>query len=287
MSPAPAACAATTIREQIEKLSASRKKTFADEDFICFEQFKRSLARGEIRAAERAADGKWRVNDWVKHGILLGFRMGNLVDMSQGGKIFFDKHTYPLRPTTIAEGVRIVPGTTSVRDASHLGRGVVILPPSYVNVGAFVDEETMLDSHVLVGSCAQVGKRVHLSAGVQLGGVLEPVNALPVIVEDDVFIGGACGVFEGTIVRRGAVLAPGVILSGGTPVYDLTNGQIYRRNGAAPLEIPERAVVVPGSRPQESEQARKWNISLYTPVIVKYRDEKTEASIAIESALHG
>lgn len=275
-----------SCQEQVERLADSKKKAYAHEDYVLFEQFKRSLARGEIRAADRDPEtGQWRVNAWVKKGILLGFRMGNLVDMSAGGKIFFDKHTFPLRPTGIGEGVRIVPGSTSVRDGSYLARGVVVMPPVYVNVGAYVDEETMLDSHVLVGSCAQVGKRCHLSAAVQVGGVLEPANALPVIVEDDCFIGGGCGLYEGTIVRRRAVLAPGVMLTGSTSLYDVVRGEVYRARDGAPLEVPEGAVVVPGSRPSDSEKAREWGLQLYAPVIVKYRDDKTEARVALEAAL--
>lgn len=278
-------CAAG-CREDIERLSDSKKKTFSHEDYVVFEQFKRSLARGEIRSAERdPSTGRWRVNAWVKKGILLGFRMGNLVDMSAGGKIFFDKHTFPLRPTGIAERVRIVPGSTSVRDGSYLARGVVIMPPVYVNVGAYVDEQTMLDSHVLVGSCAQIGKRCHLSAAVQIGGVLEPAGALPVIVEDDCFIGGGCGLYEGAVVRRGAVLAPGVMLTASTSVYDTVRGEIYRSSHDGPLEIPENAVVVPGSRPCDTPKAREWGLQLYAPVIVKYRDARTDARVALEQAL--
>jgi 2,3,4,5-tetrahydropyridine-2,6-dicarboxylate N-succinyltransferase len=284
-APAAAASSSPSLEERVEKLAASRKKTYTDEDYVLFEQFKRAMARGEIRAADRAADGAWKVNAWVKRGILLGFRMGNLVDMTAGGKNHFDKHTFLLRPTSIAENVRIVPGSTSIRDGSYLAPGVVIMPPCYVNVGAFVDEETMLDSHVLVGSCAQVGKRVHLSAAVQIGGVLEPPNALPVVVEDDCFIGGGCGIYEGTVIRRRAVLAPGVILTGSTTVFDLVKGEIYRRAGEKPLEVPEGAVVVPGSRPSDSPHAKQWGIQLYAPVIVKYRDEKTDASTCLEQAL--
>ena len=212
--------------------------------------------------------------------------MGALADMSAHPSLrFFDKDTYPVRATTVKDGVRIVPGGSSVRDGAYLAPGVVCMPPMYVNVGAFVDEGTMIDSHALVGSCAQIGKRVHLSAAAQIGGVLEPVGAVPVIIEDDVLVGGNCGVYEGAIVRAGAVLAPGTILTGATPVYDLVRGEVYRRTDGAPLEIPAGAVVVPGSRRVESEKGSEWGLSLYAPVIVKYRDEKTDRSVKLEDYL--
>ena len=274
-----------TLREQVEELFA-RSGEFTSTDREVFESFKLALNRGEVRAAERDGEGAWRVNSWVKRGILVGFRMGALADMSAHASLrFFDKDTYPVRATTIMEGVRIVPGGSSVRDGAYLAAGVVCMPPMYVNAGAYVDEATMIDSHALVGSCAQVGKRVHLSAAAQIGGVLEPVGAVPVIIEDDVLVGGNCGVYEGTIVRAGAVLAPGTILTGATPVYDLVRGEVYRRTESAPLEIPAGAVVVPGSRRVESERGREWNLSLYAPVIVKYRDEKTERAVKLEDYL--
>ena len=274
-----------SLREQVEALYA-KGGGFDSVDREVFESFKHALNRGEVRAAERDAEGRWRVNAWVKSGILVGFRMGALTDMSAHASLrFFDKDTYPVRPTTIMDGVRIVPGGSSVRDGAYLAAGVVCMPPMYVNVGAYVDEGTMIDSHALVGSCAQVGKRVHLSAAAQIGGVLEPVGAVPVVIEDDVLVGGNCGVYEGTVVRAGAVLAPGTILTGATPVYDLVRGEVYRRTEDAPLEIPAGAVVVPGSRAVTTERGRGWNLSLYAPVIVKYRDEKTDRAVQLEDYL--
>src|SRR5919202_1203758 len=241
---------------------------------------------GEFTPAEREARGAWRVNAWVKRGILAGFRMGALTDMSAHASLrFFDKDTYPVRATTIMDNVRIVPGGSSVRDGAYLAPGVVCMPPMYVNAGAYVGEGTMIDSHALVGSCAQIGRRVHLSAAAQVGGVLEPANAVPVVIEDDVLVGGNCGVYEGTIVRAGAVLAPGTILTGATPVYDLVRGEVYRRTAESPLEIPTGAVVVPGSRAVTTDRGREWGLSLYTPVIVKYRDEKTDRSVQLEEIL--
>ena len=274
-----------SLREQVEELFAKGGE-FTASDREVFESFKQALNRGEVRAAERDPSGAWRVNSWVKRGILVGFRMGALADMSAHATLrFFDKDTYPVRPTTVAEGVRIVPGGSSVRDGAYLAPGVVCMPPMYVNAGAYVDEGTMIDSHALVGSCAQIGKRVHLSAAAQVGGVLEPVGAVPVVIEDDVLVGGNCGIYEGTIVRAGAVLAPGTILTGATPVYDLVRGEVYRRTQDAPLEIPAGAVVVPGSRAVATERGREWGLSLYAPVIVKYRDEKTERAVMLEDYL--
>jgi len=250
-----------------------------------FNEFKFFLNRGEIRAASKV-HGEWLVNHWVKKGILLGFKMGELVDMSINNRFrYFDKSTFPLKHLSLSDAVREVPGGSAIRDGAFVARGVVCMPPMYINVGAYVDEETMVDSHALVGSCAQVGKRVHLSAGVQIGGVLEPVGALPVIIEDDVLVGGNCGIYEGTIVQRGAVIGAGVILTGATPVYDGVKQKIYRKQGNEPLCIPENAVVVPGSRPLTTEWARREQLSLATPVIVKYRDEKTSASTALEESL--
>jgi 2,3,4,5-tetrahydropyridine-2-carboxylate N-succinyltransferase len=274
------------LREDIEALSARGGGDFGSEDRALFDEFKIALNRGEVRAAERASDGTWKVNSWVKQGILLGFRMGQLVDMSASSVLrFFDKETYRTRPTTLNENIRIVPGGSSIREGAYIASGVVCMPPMYVNVGAYVDEGTMIDSHALVGSCAQIGKRVHLSAAAQIGGVLEPVGAVPVIIEDDVLVGGGCGVYEGTIVRERAVLAAGTILTGSTPVYDLAREKIYQRTAEAPLEIPAGAVVVPGSRNVRSETGRAWGLSLYAPVIVKYRDEKTERAVQLEDYL--
>jgi 2,3,4,5-tetrahydropyridine-2-carboxylate N-succinyltransferase len=276
----------SNLRERIEELAAREGAEFTAEDRAAFDEFKSALNRGRVRAAERGYDGAWRVNSWVKSGILLGFRMGALVEMSAHSTLrFFDKSTYPVRATTLEDRVRIVPGGSSVRDGAYLAPGVVCMPPMYVNAGAYVDEGTMIDSHALVGSCAQVGKRVHLSAAAQVGGVLEPVGAMPVIIEDDVLVGGGCGIYEGAIVRERAVLAAGVILTGSTPVFDLARGVIYKREGDAPLEIPAGAVVVPGSRAVTSEQGRAWGLSVYAPVIVKYRDEKTDRSVQLEDFL--
>jgi 2,3,4,5-tetrahydropyridine-2-carboxylate N-succinyltransferase len=274
------------LREEIKALSSRTDTEFTPENRALFDEFKASLNRGEIRAAERSADGTWRVNAWVKQGILLGFRMGQLADMSGGsGLRFFDKDTYPVRPITTKDNVRIVPGGSSIRDGAFIAPGVVCMPPMYVNVGAYVDEGTMIDSHALVGSCAQIGKRVHLSAAAQIGGVLEPVGAVPVIIEDDVLVGGGCGVYEGTIVHERAVLAAGTILTGSTPVYDLTLEKIYQRTPDVPLEIPAGAVVVPGSRNVRGKSGQAWGLSLYAPVIVKYRDEKTERAVQLEDYL--
>ncbi|HEY0319863.1 MAG TPA: 2,3,4,5-tetrahydropyridine-2,6-dicarboxylate N-succinyltransferase [Pyrinomonadaceae bacterium] len=274
------------LREEIEALFASEKKAFTEQDRTLFTDFKAALNSGRVRAAERDETGQWRVNEWVKRGILLGFRMGTLMDMSVGTALhFFDKSTYPIRPMTVANNVRIVPGGSSIRDGAYVAPGVVCMPPMYINAGAYVDEGTMIDSHALVGSCAQIGKRVHLSAAAQVGGVLEPVGAVPVIIEDDVLVGGGCGVYEGTIVRERAVLAAGTILTGSTPVFDLVRGEIYRRTETAALEIPAGAVVVPGSRALTSEQGKAWGLSVYAPVIVKYRDEKTDASAQLEDFL--
>jgi 2,3,4,5-tetrahydropyridine-2-carboxylate N-succinyltransferase len=275
------------LREWVEEVVAQERSKFTLKDRAVFNEFKKALNRGEIRAAERDEAGKWNVNSWVKSGILLGFRMGEIVDMSptDASLVFFDKNTYPVRATKLDERVRIVPGGSSIRDGVYLAPGVVCMPPMYVNVGAYVDEGTMIDSHALVGSCAQVGKRVHLSAAAQVGGVLEPVGAVPVIIEDDVLVGGNCGIYEGTIVRAGAVLASGTILTGSTPVYDLVREEVYRRTEDAPLEIPAGAVVVPGARAVTSERGREWGLSLYAPVIVKYRDEKTSRAVQLEDYL--
>jgi 2,3,4,5-tetrahydropyridine-2-carboxylate N-succinyltransferase len=274
------------LREQIESIANRQNNEFTSEDRTVFEDLKRALNRGEVRAAEKTPTGEWSVNSWVKQGILLGFRMGKLTDMSAGsGLKFFDKDTYPVRPTTSDENIRIVPGGSSIRDGAYIAPSVVCMPPMYVNAGAYVDEGTMIDSHALVGSCAQIGKRVHISAAAQIGGVLEPVGAVPVIIEDDVLVGGNCGVYEGTIVRERAVLATGTVLTGSTPVYDLVRSEIYQRKVDAPLEIPAGAVVVPGARAVQTEPGRGWGLSLYAAIIVKYRDEKTERSVQLEDYL--
>ena len=251
-----------------------------------FEELRDSLEEGTLRSAVPDATHPhgWRVNAWVKRGILLGFRLGKMV--SAGHDLsFVDKDTYPARTFIPSQQIRIVPGGSSVRRGAYLAPGTVCMPPMYVNVGAYVDEGTMIDSHALVGSCAQIGKRVHISAAAQIGGVLEPINASPVILEDDVLVGGNCGVYEGAIVRKRAVLAAGTILTRGTPVYDLVNETVIRAEGDRPLIIPENAVVVPGSRAIQKGKAAEWGLSVYTPVIVKYRDEKTELSLALEDLL--
>jgi 2,3,4,5-tetrahydropyridine-2,6-dicarboxylate N-succinyltransferase len=274
------------LREQIETLAARPPSKFSRADIRVFEELKRALNRGEVRAAEKTADGKWLVNAWVKQGLLLGFRMGEITDVSSSDSfIFFDKDTYPVRPTVLEENVRIVPGGSTIRDGVYIASGVVCMPPMFVNAGAYIDAGTMIDSHALVGSCAQIGKRVHISAAAQIGGVLEPVGAVPVIIEDDVLVGGNCGVYEGTIVRERAVLAAGTILTGSTPVYDLVCGEIYQRKSDGPLEIPAGAVVVPGSRAVTVERGRGWGLSLYAAIIVKYRDEKTDTAVRLEDYL--
>jgi 2,3,4,5-tetrahydropyridine-2-carboxylate N-succinyltransferase len=273
------------LRKAIEGLSDRPLEALKEYARDVFGEFLKGLEAGTIRAAE--PDGNdWKVNTWVKEGILLGFRLGRIVEMGPTELLpFLDKDTYPPRRLTIADGVRVVPGGSAVRAGAHLAAGVVIMPPAYVNVGAWVGEGTMIDSHALVGSCAQVGRRVHLSAGAMLGGVLEPVGALPVIVEDEVLVGGNCGVYEGTIVGRRAVLGSGVILTGSVTVYDIPRRTTYRRSADAPLRIPEGAVVVAGARPAAGDFAETNGLCLYTPVVVKYRDEKTDASTALEESL--
>jgi 2,3,4,5-tetrahydropyridine-2-carboxylate N-succinyltransferase len=249
-----------------------------------FETLREGLTAGRIRAAEKR-DGQWHVNVWVKQGILLGFRLGALQDMSGAGPLsFVDKDTFPVRRFTPEDRVRVVPGGSSARSGAYVAPGVICMPPMYINAGAYVDEGTLVDSHALVGSCAQIGKRVHLSAAAQVGGVLEPVNAVPVIIEDDVLVGGNCGVYEGTRVGRGAVLGAGTILTRSTPLFDVVRGAVYRSSADTPLIVPEDAVVVPGSRKLDRGHA-EWGLSLYAPVIIKYRDEKTDASAALEELL--
>ncbi len=247
--------------------------------------FLAELEKGTVRSAERDDMGVWHANEWVKKGILHAFRFGVLTDFASGSLSFVDKDTVPPRRFRKDEGIRIVPGGTAVRRGAHLGQGVVIMPPAYVNVGAFVDEETMIDSHALVGSCAQIGKRVHLSAAAQIGGVLEPIGNVPVVVEDEVVVGGNAGIYEGTIVRTRAVIGAGVVITASTPVYDAVRDQVYRAEKNRPLEIPYGAVVVPGSRPLSSDFGRKHGLQIASPVIIKYRDDKTDSATALEEAL--
>lgn len=274
-----------SLQNKIEELFGATE--FCAKDREIYEEFKSALRRGEIRSAVRNSDGNWHANTWVKQGILLGFRMGKMVEMSKSTETlkFFDKDTFPLRPMTLDDGVRIVIGGSAIRDGSYVAPTVVVVPPAYINVGAYVDEGTMIDSHALVGSCAQIGKRVHLSAAAQIGGVLEPVGAVPVIIEDDVLVGGNTGVYEGTIVRERAVLASGVILTRSTPVFDLPNQSVIKSDGQSPLEIPAGAVVVQGSRAVTNDFGKENGLSIYCPIIVKYRDEKTDASTKLEDYL--
>jgi 2,3,4,5-tetrahydropyridine-2-carboxylate N-succinyltransferase len=281
--------ASTDLRTRIEALWSVGEDADAVEARDAFAALRSALSRGEARAAEPDASSPtgWRVNAWVKQGILLGFRHGTVVDasMDHGRVPFFDKDTLPLKHLDASSGVRIVPGGSAVRDGAFLGRGVIAMPPMYVNVGAWVGEGTMIDSHALVGSCAQVGRRVHVSAGAQIGGVLEPVGALPVIVEDDVLLGGNTGLYEGAVVKARAVIGAGTVLTGSTPVYDLPRGRVLRPEGDAPLVVPEGAVVVPGARAVKVGAGREWGLSLATPVIVKYRDERTDARTELEKWL--
>jgi 2,3,4,5-tetrahydropyridine-2-carboxylate N-succinyltransferase len=273
------------VTREITELFAAGASADRERARDVFTRLRAALSAGEVRAAEPdpAAPSGWRVNAWVKQGILLGFRFGDVVDMSadHGKWPFFDKDTMPLKRFAAASGVRIVPGGSTVRDGAYLAPGVVCMPPMYINVGAYVGAGTMIDSHALVGSCAQVGQRVHVSAAAQIGGVLEPVGALPVIIEDEVLVGGNCGVYEGAIVKRRAVLASGTVLTGSTPIYDLPNGRIIAPS-QGPLIVPEGAVVVPGARPVTSGKGSEWGLAVATPVIVKYRDEKTDARTALE-----
>ncbi|MFN3322110.1 MAG: 2,3,4,5-tetrahydropyridine-2,6-dicarboxylate N-succinyltransferase [Bryobacteraceae bacterium] len=277
------------MKTQIEKLFDEKPSSYTEDHVRLFQQFKDALNRGEVRAAEPdpAVRSGWRVNGWVKKGILLGFRIGSIVDMSIDSvrQPWFDKATYPVKRVKAGDGIRIVPGGSSIRDGCYVGRGVTCMPPMYINVGAYVGEGTMVDSHALIGSCAQIGSNCHVSAAAQIGGVLEPVGALPVIIEDEVLAGGNCGVYEGTVVKRRAVLGTGVILNRSTPVYDVVKGEVYAATDDEPLVIPEEAVVVAGSRAISRGPGKDWGISLYTPVIVKYRDAKTDAKIQLEDVL--
>jgi 2,3,4,5-tetrahydropyridine-2,6-dicarboxylate N-succinyltransferase len=244
--------------------------------------FLTELEKGSVRAATRDADGVWAAEAWVKEGILAAFRFGVLAEYASGSLSFVDKDTIPPRKFKVADGVRVVPGGSSIRRGAYIAKGVVMMPPAFINIGAYVDEDSMIDSHALVGSCAQIGKRVHLSAAAQIGGVLEPVGQVPVVIEDDVIVGGNCGIYEGTIVRSRAVIGAGVVLTGSTPVYDTVRGQVYRRTKDRALEIPYGAVVIPGSRPMKGAFAEQHALHMASPVIVKYRDEKTDARTELE-----
>jgi 2,3,4,5-tetrahydropyridine-2-carboxylate N-succinyltransferase len=274
------------LRTEIERLFGLGAEARNDTNALAvFTQFRDALTRGEIRAADKV-DGSWRANVWVKQGILLGFRLGDMVEMgSTGAFTFVDKATFPARQFVAEDKVRVVPGGSTARQGSYVAPGVICMPPMFINVGAYIDEGTMVDSHALVGSCAQIGKRVHLSAAAQVGGVLEPVNATPVVIEDDVLVGGNCGIYEGTQVLRRAVLGSGVILTRSTPLFDLVNGEILRATPEKPLTVPENAVVVAGSRAIARGKGEEWGLSLYTPVIVKYRDEKTDRGVELEDLL--
>jgi 2,3,4,5-tetrahydropyridine-2,6-dicarboxylate N-succinyltransferase len=277
------------MQTQIEAVFDNKPASYTEEHFALFAQFKQALNEGRIRSAEPDASTAtgWRVNAWVKKGILLGMRLGTVVDMSidSARQPFLDKATWPVKRITLDSGVRIVPGGSSIRDGCYVAKGVTCMPPMYINVGAWVGSGTMVDSHALVGSCAQIGSNCHISAAAQIGGVLEPVGAMPVIIEDDVMVGGNCGVYEGTVVKKRAVLGSGTILTRSTPVYDLVRGEILTAKGDDPLVIPENAVVVAGSRAITQGKGKEWNISLYTPVIVKYRDSKTDARVQLEDLL--
>jgi 2,3,4,5-tetrahydropyridine-2-carboxylate N-succinyltransferase len=277
------------LPSQIEQLFDEPPAEYSEEHFRWFDEFKAALNRGELRAAEPhpAAKTGWRANAWVKKGILLGFRMGVIVEArgNASRQPFIDKSTYPLRSVSVSDGVRIVPGGSSIRDGSYIGRGVVCMPPMFVNVGAYVGEGTMIDSHALVGSCAQIGRNCHISAAAQIGGVLEPVGALPVVIEDDVMVGGNSGVYEGTVVKRRAVLGTGTILNRSIPVYDLVRDAVYSATESEPLVIPEEAIVLPGSRAVSHPLGKKHGLSLQAAVIVKYRDAKTDARVQLEDLL--
>lgn len=277
---------AAALRAAIEQVAAAQTLDRAEGREV-FALLRAALTRGDVRAAEPdpSAPTGWRVNAWVKQGILLGFRAGEVVDVSadHGRWPFFDKDTLPLRRFDVASGVRIVPGGSTVRDGAFVGPGVICMPPMYINIGAYVDAGSLVDSHALVGSCAQVGKRVHLSAAAQIGGVIEPVGALPVVIEDDVLVGGNSGVYEGAVVKQRAVIAAGVVLTGSTPLYDLPNGRIIRAEAGQPLVVPEGAVVVPGARAVTVGAGKDWGLSLVTPVIVKYRDDRTDTRTELES----
>ena len=272
------------LRQEIERLFSTADTQRSPATLAIFQQFRDALSAGKIRAAEKR-DGQWRVNAWVKQGILFGFQLGELSEAGSGALTFVDKDTFPPRNFRAEDGVRVVPGGSAIRQGAYVAPSVICMPPMYINVGAYVDEGTLVDSHALVGSCAQIGKRVHLSAAAQIGGVLEPVNAAPVIIEDDVLVGGNCGVYEGTQVGAQSVLGAGTILTRSTPLYDVVHNTVHRAEGDGVLLVPEKAVVVPGARALSSGQGAEWKLSLYTPVIVKYRDAKTEGRIQLEDIL--
>ncbi|MBZ0202080.1 MAG: 2,3,4,5-tetrahydropyridine-2,6-dicarboxylate N-succinyltransferase [Ignavibacteria bacterium] len=276
-----------SLDKDIEKYYNSASLTPAEKKkaLAAFKEMVKLLNKGKVRSAEKTSAG-WQANRWVKMGILLGFRLGKLKEMSIDNSFrYYDKNTLPLKPVKIKDGVRIVPGGSTIRSGAYIGKGVICMPPMYVNIGAYVDDNTLIDSHALVGSCAQLGKKIHLSAAAQIGGVLEPINSLPVIIEDEVMIGGNCGIYEGTIVERRAVIGAGCVITGSTPVYDTVKGLIYKKTNDAPLIIPEGAVVVAGSRSLKNEFGIRNNLSIYTPIIIKYRDEKTDVSTALEESL--
>jgi 2,3,4,5-tetrahydropyridine-2-carboxylate N-succinyltransferase len=276
------------LARDIERLYQQGPAADRDRSRMVFKKLRDELSAGRVRAAEPdpSAPTGWRVNTWVKQGILVGFRCGDLVDMSLSGFndrwFFADKDTLPLKKMNLGMGVRVVPGGSSIRDGAYVGKGVICVPPMYINIGAYVGESSLVDSHALVGSCAQVGRRVHVSAGAQIGGVIEPIGAIPVIIEDDVLVGGNTGIYEGAVIKTGAVIGAGTILTGSTPIYDLPNGRIITPEGDLPLVVPEGAVVVPGSRAVTQGMGPKWGLTLATPVIVKYRDEKTDARTSLE-----
>lgn len=277
------------MQAEIDQLFAENRRTYPDSAYDLFAQLKQGLNEGSIRAAEPDPSTKsgWRVNAWVKKGILLGFRIGGVVDWSidTERQPWLDKSTFPVKRIRGEMGIRIVPGGSSIRDGCYIGKGVTCMPPMFINTGAYVGEGTMIDSHALIGSCAQIGANCHISAASQIGGVLEPVGAMPVIIEDDVLVGGNCGVYEGTVVKTRAVLGTGTILNRSTPVYDIVRNRIYSATDDEPLIIPEEAVVVPGSRPITKGTGKDWGIALYTPVIVKYRDSKTDTKFQLEDLL--
>ncbi|MCX7877684.1 MAG: 2,3,4,5-tetrahydropyridine-2,6-dicarboxylate N-succinyltransferase [Ignavibacteria bacterium] len=276
-----------SLEKDIEKYFSSSALSVKDlkKARLAFNEMVSLLNKGVIRSAEKS-DGIWKVNKWIKQGILLGFRIGKLKNMSVKDRLyFFDKNTLPLKPIKLKDNIRIVPGGSSVRNGCYIAPGVICMPPMYINIGAYVDEKSLIDSHALVGSCAQLGKKIHLSAAAQIGGVLEPVNSMPVIIEDEVMIGGNSGIYEGVIIQRRAVIGAGCIITGSTPVYDTVKGKIYRKTENEPLIIPEGAVVVAGSRPLKNKFGIDNSLSIYTPVIIKYRDEKTDSSTALEEAL--
>ncbi|HEY7336630.1 MAG TPA: 2,3,4,5-tetrahydropyridine-2,6-dicarboxylate N-succinyltransferase [Bryobacteraceae bacterium] len=278
-----------SLQCEVERLFDEKPASYSEDHFSLFAEFKQALNQGAVRSAEPDASARtgWRVNTWVKKGILLGFRMGSVVNMSPdpARAPMLDKSTWPVKRLGPQDGVRLVPGGSSIRDGCYIGKGVVCMPPMYINVGTWIGEGTVIDSHALVGSCAQVGANCHISAAAQIGGVLEPVGAMPVIVEDEVVVGGNCGIYEGTVVKRRAVLGSGTILTRSTPVYDIVRGEVYKGTEEEPLVIPEEAVIVAGSRAISHGPGKDWGISLYTPVIVKYRDSKTDARVQLEDLL--